>query len=209
MKQSIQDEQTIDRETLVKLIRKWGDVNTDGLLEESCQTFSTPEFEGFIGYKVESSNAVVFGDPVCAPEDRPQLAKAFDEECKRMNIGVVYTIVSKDFADWASENLEAVMIEFGKKFVLEPHHNPTQNSGSKAVLVRKKVKHAVNEGAMVKEYLGNDPKIEKQIEDLAEGWLKKRKGPEIYLSHLTLFKDRYGKRWFYAQKGDKIVGYYH
>lgn len=207
MDQGIQTEQKIlDRQSFVKLVRKWGDVNSDGLLEKNCLIFSTSEIEGFIGYKIESANAVVFGDPVCAPKDKPALAKAFDEECRKRNLGVVYTIVSQDFAEWATENLSAIVIEFGTKFVLNPLHNPTHNTGSKAVLVRKKVKHALNEGAVVKEYLGNDAIIEKQMEDVAEAWLRKRRGPQIYLSHLSLFKDRYGKRWFYAKKDDQIVG---
>lgn len=194
------------RETLVKLVRKWGDVNTDGLLEETSQMYTIPEIEGFIGYRIESSTAVVFGDPVCSPEDRPHLAKSFQDYCTAKNLGVVYTIVSQDFASWSFQNQSAVTVEFGEKFVLDPFNNPINNSGSKAVLVRKKVKHAVNEGVTVHEYLGDDPSIEKQLEDVASIWLEKRHGPQIYLAHVTLFNDRYGKRYFYGKRGDKIIG---
>lgn len=192
-------------EEILKLVRQWGYVASDGLLEKNCQIFSIPEVEGFIGYKFELLNAVVIGDPVCAPKDKPVLALAFDEECRKKNLGVVYTIVSQEFAEWANQHLSAVVIEYGKILVLDPQYNPSRNTGSKAVLVRKKVKHARNEGAVVKEYLGNDPKIEKQLEDVATEWLQKRKGPQIYLCHLALFENRYGKRWFYAQKGTRIV----
>ncbi len=195
------------RSTRLELVRKWADVNTDALLEEDCHSFSIPEIEGFIGYKIASKNAVVFGDPVCSPRDKAALALAFDEDCKRKNLGVVYTIVSQDFAQWASVNLSAVMIEFGIKFVFDPRHNPAQKTGSNGVLVRKKVKQALKDGVVVKEYLGHDPKIEKQIEEVADIWLKKRHGPQIYLAGVTLFKDRLGKRWFYACKGDRILGF--
>ena len=187
-------------------MRQWGDVNADALLEETCQIFSIPEIEGFIGYKVESSTAVVFGDPVCSPEDKPAFAQAFEEECQRKNLDVVYTIVSQDFADWYSANLSAAMIEFGTKLVLDPHHNPIHNTGSKAILVRKKVKQALREGVEVKEYAADDPLMEKQMEKIAVEWLQKRQGPQIYLAGITLFKDHYGKRWFYALKGEQIVG---
>lgn len=196
-----------NREELVRLVRKWGDVNTDGLLEESCQIFLTPEIEGFIGYKIESSNAVVFGDPVCSLQDKPALAKKFQEYCASKGIGVVYTIVSKEFADWSFKNHSAITIEFGEKFILDPFNNPINNTGSKSVLVRKKVKQAGNAGLTVHEYSGDDPKIEQQIEDVASEWLQKRHGPQIYLSHVTLFKDRQGKRWFYAQSQGKIVAF--
>lgn len=196
----------LDRETLVKLVRKWGDVNTPPLVEEACHVFSIPEVEGFIGYKVESNNAVVFGDPVCAPENKPALAKAFDEDCQERKLEVVYIIVSKQFADWVTDNLSGVSIEFGMNFIFDPQNIPTNNTGMKAVRLRNKVKHALNEDVVVKEYVGEDPNTEKLIEKVAQHWLEKRHGPQIYLSHVNLFKDRYGKRWFYAQKNDKVVG---
>lgn len=196
----------IERERLVQLIRKWGGLNADGLLEDSCQIFSIHGVEGFIGYKVESSNAIVFGDPICAPEEKPFYATSFQNFCESQKMNVVYTMASPEFADWASENLSAVSIEFGDKLILNPQNNPLNNKGPKAVLVRKKVKHATKEGITVKEYLDSDPAIERGICEVADSWLKKRRGPQIFLSHVHLFQDRHGKRYFYAQKEGKIIG---
>lgn len=195
-----------DRSSLVELVRKWANVNTDGLLDEGNHVFSIPTVNGFIGYKVTSSNAVVCGDPVCAREDWAELAFAFDQECKKNNLGVVYTIVSEEFAHWAAQNLSAIAIEFGMKFLLNPQKNPTKNTGSKAVLVRKKIKQAIKEGAVIKEYSGGNLQIERQIENVSEEWIRNRSGPQIYLCQVSLFKDRTGKRWFYAEKEKTIVG---
>lgn len=202
----LSEKQTLSRENLVKMIREWGDVNSDGLLESDCHAFQTPDIEGFIGYKLESYNAVVFGDPVCAKENKAALAKAFEAYCTEKNLGVVYTIVSEEFARFGQEEMKGVAIEFGTLFVLNPFNNPTHGTGSKAVLVRKKVKAALNAGTIFKEYLGDDPVIEKAIEEVSYQWLNKRSGPQIYLCHVTLFNDRYGKRWFYAEHNNKIVG---
>ena len=98
------------------------------------------------------------------------------------------------------------MIEFGEKYLLNPLINPINRTGSNPKLVRKKVKHARKEGAMVQEYCGDDPAIEKAIEEVATTWQKVRQGPQVYLADFTLFKDRIGKRWFYAKQGEKIVG---
>ncbi len=195
-----------NREKLVNLIRKWGDVNTDGLLEPSVQTFSYEDIEGFIGYRIENSHAVVFGDPVCSPDDKSTLALKFQEYCESKKLGVVYTIVSKEFADWSFKGLNACTVEFGEVFILNPFQNPVNNKGSHAVLVRKKVKHALKDGVTVEEYTGNDPAIEEEINSIANSWVKRRRGPQIYLAHITLFNDRTGKRWFYAKHQDKIVG---
>lgn len=206
IQETLSEKTTLERSRLVEFVRKWGDVNTDGLLEERSQVFQAPGIEGFIGYRIETSNAVVFGDPVCASNDKPSLATAFQNHCESNHMGVVYTIISPEFASWASANLSAVTIEWGEKFVLDPQKNPVNNTGSKAGLVRKKVKHALQEGIVVLEYTDQDPLLEGKLEAVASEWLSKRHGPQVYLSHVRMFKDRYGKRWFYAQKDEKIIG---
>ena len=80
----------LDRNNLVNTVRKWGDVSTDGLLDAKCQIFTDPHIEGLIGYRIEGGNAVVFGDPVCATDNKSRLAKAFQQFCRDQKIGVVY-----------------------------------------------------------------------------------------------------------------------
>jgi lysylphosphatidylglycerol synthetase-like protein (DUF2156 family) len=170
-------------------------------------TYSIPEIEGFIGYKIESSVAVVLGDPVCSPDDKHILAKAFDEECRKKSIKAIYTMTSNDFKNWAINHLSAIAIEFGNVLILNPELNPVQNKGSKAVLLRKKVKHALKEGVEVSEYTGNDAHIESRIIEIANNWVKKRHGFQIHLGQISIFKDRNGKRWFYARQAGNIVGF--
>lgn len=202
----ISEKEFLERKALVNLVRKWGDVNTDGILDAACQIFTHPHIDGLIGYRVECGNAVVFGDPVCAAVDKPLLAKAFQQFCLAHKIGVVYIIASPEFADWAGPNMHSVVIEFGEKLILNPLSNPVDHSGEKAGLVRKKVKHALKEGAFVQEYSEDNPDIEKAIEEVAITWQKARLGPQVYLANFSLFNDRVGKRWFYAKQGEKIVG---
>lgn len=190
----------------VKWIRKWGYVNTDGLLEETTHFFTSPDHEGFIGYRVENSHAIVFGEPVASEETKPLLAKAFQDFCASKNWGVVYTMISKEFAEWTFHHQSASIIEWGKNFILDPAQNPTKNKGSNGVLVRKKVKHALRDQVLIHEYQGNDPLIEKSLSDVASEWLERRRGPQIYLAHVTLFEDRLGKRWFYAEQNGRLIG---
>jgi lysylphosphatidylglycerol synthetase-like protein (DUF2156 family) len=199
--------QTLDRNTLVSLVRQWGHVNTDGILDSKCQIFTHPAIQGLIGYRVESDNAVVFGDPLCAVEDKPALAHAFQQFCLNNKLGVVYIIASEEFATWASQNLSSKLIEFGMTCTLNPCDNPLKQTNSKSALLRKKVKRAQHEGILITEYARDNASIEKTIEEIATAWQKDRKGPQIYLCHPTLFNDRLGKRWFYAKQGEQIVGF--
>lgn len=211
MLQEILLEQVTERQRHIELVRKWGEVNTEGLLAESCLKFSIPEVEGFIGYRIESANAVVCGEPVCAPENKLTLAKAFQEFCNAQHHGVIYTIVSQDFAEKASFELAAVTIEFGVKYILDPHINSIKNKGSKAALLRKKVRHALKDGITIHEYHQDEDSyalyIEKHIENVALSWQQKRQGAKADLSNVNIFNNRLGKRWFYAKRGERIIGF--
>jgi lysylphosphatidylglycerol synthetase-like protein (DUF2156 family) len=196
-----------DRALLVKQLRRWGDLNTDAILDCECKRFSTPNIDGFIGYRLESNCAVVFGDPICEQDNQLELAQAFKDYCKEQNWDIIYTIISQKFANKLKEKSKGIFIQFGNKLILDPFPNHLERTGPNGVLVRKKVKHAHKDGITVQEYLGQDPHLEEAIQQVGKNWLTSRHGAQIYISHLNFFNDREGKRWFYALKDDKIVGF--
>ena len=206
MDQTGSDTPVLSRSRMIQLVRRWGDVNSDALLDPSCQHFTAPDMEGFIGYRIAASNAVVYGEPVADNADKPLLASTFQKECMERGLGVVYMMSSGSFTEWALTHLDAVSFEFGIQFLFDPLHNPFDNTGEKAGLVRRKVKRALKEGVTAQEYLGGDTFIEEGIEGVTSDWLNRRQGIQIHISHLQLFSDRVGKRYIYAQREGKIVG---
>lgn len=195
-----------DRELLVNWVRQWGDVNTDAILDSHCKIFTTPSIDGCIGYRIESGCAIVFGDPLCAEENQEKLAEAFKEFCREHRLNVTYAFISHKFANRAVNRFGHVLIQFGHKLFLNPQENPLKRSGSKGVLVRKKVKRAINEGIVVNEYLTEDPVLESAIEQVGKTWLQSRQGLQIFIAYLNFFMDREGKRWFYAVQEDHVLG---
>lgn len=188
------------------LVRHWGGLATDALLDPSCQLFSIPQMEGFIGYRVEYACAVVYGDPVCDPCNAPLLANAFHTFGKDKFQNIIYLIASETFAKWAISNLCKARVEYGEEIYLDPHHNPKEKQGTHASLVRRKVRHAQHSGVIVKEYQIFDAKLENELGKITDAWLKARRGPQVHISNVHLFDHRIGKRWFYAQQGNDIVG---
>jgi lysylphosphatidylglycerol synthetase-like protein (DUF2156 family) len=193
--------------SVVESVRKWGGSTTDAILDPSCLIFRTPEVDGLIGYRTENGCAVVFGDPVCSALQTHLLTQVFHEFCAKEKLRVIYLIVSEEFARWLFQNRYAkVMIEYGEELILDPHDDPRKKEGVYASLVRRKTRHALHENVVVHEYIPFADEIEKEIIQVGEKWLEARKGPQIHLSHLRPFDHREGKRWFYAQKNEQIVG---
>lgn len=131
---------------------------------------------------------------------------AFHHFCDNQGWNVIYVTVSETFALWCRENFQGLLIECGEELYMNPAEDPKKKTGNNASLVRRKERHAKKEGVAIHEYLSEDLEIEKKIEAVADEWLKGRKGPQVYISHVRLFEDRFGKRWFYAESQGKIVG---
>jgi lysylphosphatidylglycerol synthetase-like protein (DUF2156 family) len=193
---------TLERHRLVELVRKWGETNTDGILDKTTQIFSVPHIDGIIGYRTELKNAVVYGDPVCTPAHKLALAQEFENYCRSKRMQAIYVIVSEEFANMAVEHLSFSLIEYGKKFILDP----LKHAESKTALLRKKIRQSARNGIEVREYTDQDPHLEQSIEQVANAWVQSRKGIQIYLAGLSLFADRPGKRWFYAQQEGRVIG---
>lgn len=188
-------------------VRRFGDLNTNAILDSTCKTFAITSIDGFIGYRIESGCAIVFGDPLCSSSDQLELAKAFKIYCEQHHLNVIYVIISEEFVKSAINQFGSVAIQFGHKIILDPSDNPLDKAGPKASLVRRKVKHAIKDNVTITEYFGADPALENAMEEVGHNWLGRRCGPQIYIAHPRFFKDRIGKRWFYAKQGDRVVGF--
>lgn len=195
-----------ERTLLVKNVRLWGGATSAAILDPTCKIFETPGIEGLIGYRDEMGCAIVFGDPLCPPENLLNLTQAFHLHCREQNRNIVYVSATKAFVQQVMGNLCYALVEFGEELTVDPHSDPRERHGNDASLVRRKVRHALHEGTTVTEYLLPNLEIEHAIEEVGHSWLKSRHGPQIYTTHVRLFEDRFGKRWFYAKQHDHIIG---
>jgi lysylphosphatidylglycerol synthetase-like protein (DUF2156 family) len=196
----------IDRSHLVEQVRRWGGLTSDAVLDPAMQIYTIPEVDGFIGYRLIGKCAVAFGDPLCKPEDKARLAFAFHYFNLKQKQSVVYISCSESFAKWAIDNVCSTLFEFGQELIFDPPSDPKKKTGNHGSLVRRKVKQAIREGLTVCEHTREDLSIERKIEEVGEAWLQSRKGIQLHISNVYLFADCHGKRWFYAKRGEEIVG---
>lgn len=196
----------MSRQAVVECVHKWsGHSVVESLLDPACLTFSTPKIHGFIGYCENRGCAIVFGDPVCSTTDRAPLIEAFNAFCEKRNKNVVYLVASEEFARWMQSEQESALINVGEELFLDPQQDPRKLSGKRGISLRGKLRHADTGGITVHEYLGDIPDLERKIQDVAAQWLQHRCGPQIYISRVRLFSERFGKRWFYAEQGDRLI----
>lgn len=193
-----------EKNSIETWIHRWGSSASEAILDSPCHIFRTNDIDGFIGYCVESQCAIIYGDPICAPEEIPRLVEAFHRYCKENNLNMICIIASESFAKWAIQHLSNVMIEIGEEIIFNPRNDPTE--GSKGHKLRHKVNHVLHLGLKVHEYTTNDPKLESAIQEMGDAWRKTRRGPQIYLGNLKFFEKRVGRRWFYVKDGDRILG---
>ena len=197
----------IPRHEIVKWVHKWGGNSVvESLLDPNCLVFSIPKVQGFIGYRENRGCAVVFGDPVCPLTNRDRLVEAFHAFCEKNKKNIVYLVASEEFACHMRDTQGSALIPFGEELFLDPQRDPKILSGKRGISLRGKLRHAEKIGLCVNEYQGETPELERKIQDVAAAWLQHRSGPQIYISRVRLFSERYGKRWFYAHRGGHHVG---
>lgn len=194
----------VERTKKEQWLEQWGDFAAETLRDPSYQFFSTPHINGMIGFKELVGCAITFGDPICAKEDAPELAKAFHSYCQSKNLNVGYMISSEEFSKWAANHLCQVLIEVGEELVFDPQNDPLEGPRNK---LRNKVNHAQHIGLIVEEYANHDPNLEKKIQSVGNQWLKSRTGPQIYLADVDFFRNRQNRRWFYVKDPEgQILG---
>lgn len=191
---------------IVPLVRKYAGAASDALLDPSCLQFTHEPIEGFIGYKSLAGCAIVLGDPVCSPDDSLALATAFQAYTHEQNLSTIYMMTSERFTKLAQNSICKASVRFGEELWIPLDKNPFDNTGERASLLRRKVRHSQQEGVEVQEYIGSDPALEQGIIAVGNEWLKSREGLQIHTSKVRIFENRFGKRWFYATKDNKVIG---
>lgn len=191
-----------------ELVVRYGGLVANGLLDPRYRRFRASEVDGVIGYRESWGCAVAIGDPVCRAGDVPHLAARFQAHCAARGRTTIHAGASEAFAAMVCRRGGAA-VEFGENSIFDPCVDPQAGKGGREL--RKKVRRAAREGIAVREYrperAGREPSLEREIEDVAAGWLRARRGLQFYLSSVRLFAPHVaGRRWFHARAAGRVVG---
>lgn len=190
----------------LETVRRFGSYCSDAVLDPQTKYFEKDGIEGLIGYRTEEGINVVYGDPVAPSKSQGALAKAFEEYSDHSGQGVIYICTSPEFSNWMSQELQYKKLEFGEEIFFGPNSRPEKETGDRASLLRRKVRRALKHGVTFHELDPNDSQRKEEIEALSNAWLNGRRGLQLHISHIHLFENSFGKRWFWAKQDDKAVG---
>ena len=154
-----------------------------------------------VAYRLEFQCAIVFGGPVCPPDEAPKLTEAFHKFCRESDFNIIYIIVSEEFAKSIVNRDDRILIEVCEELILDLEQDPCLSSNR----LRHRVEKAVKHGLTIHEYMPFDAEIENSLKQLGIKWQQAIRGPNIYLGHLDFFENYTGKRWFYAKDGEEIT----
>ncbi len=110
---------------VVELVRRYGGPVSHAALDPSRSIFRAPDIEGLIGFLPTYKGAVVFGDPICAPENKAVLADSFAAHCADNNRSILYVAASADMQAYARDHGYGSM-EFASLLMADPQHDPEQ-----------------------------------------------------------------------------------
>ncbi len=190
----------------VELVRRHGRSVSHAALDPSFSHFRVPGIDGLIGFRIIQGCAVVYGDPLCEPEKRCYLADAFAAHCEVNGWLVLYVAATAAMRAYASARGYGT-IEFADELKVDVQQDPEE--GPEARHLRQNLNHTRRLGVTVREYRGDelsDARLEAQAEAACKKWQNSRHGPQMYLGNPHLFADRWGRRWFVAERSGEVVG---
>ena len=166
------------------LFIRYGSAASEALFDFPCHFFRTPDCIGTVAYRVEFKCAIVFGGPICPPDETSTLIEAFHKFCQESDLNVIYIIISEEIAKSIKDYDGKILIEVCEELILDLEHDLCLSSKR----LRHRVEKAWKHGLTMHEYIPFDAEIEDSLKQLGIKWQQAIKGPNIYLGHLTFLK---------------------
>ncbi len=187
------------------LLKKYGTNSFSSmLLYDELDLIPLTTVEGGVPMRRRGGIQLVFGEPLCAPENYRAAAEELfanaDKHSPILFLGVNDAFVA------AVEGLNVSSLPIGDDFMFDPQTYKPQ--GNKTKVIRVLRNQAIRAGVTVHEYFHEttDESIETQIRGVATRWLKSLGKFKAHIQELDLFSAKHEKRFFYATCEGKMVG---
>lgn len=196
-----------DLEKVHTLVLKYGQNPMSYLaMEEDKAYFFSTEVEGVCAYTIVRDVMVICGDPICSEVDGSMFLSEILTYSKMNHYDLVFLNVTNVFLDLYKAN-QFGCLKYGEDacFKLEDYNL----KGGAVAKVRAAINHANKAGIQVHEYVPvdkTDTKIEKEILEISNEWLRNKVMPEMQfmLGGVNLNAPR-KRRYFYARDDQGVM----
>jgi lysylphosphatidylglycerol synthetase-like protein (DUF2156 family) len=188
---------------LADWVDRFGGPLSPAAFDRSCELFAVEGVDGAIAYRrAPGGYAVALGDPICHPRDAVRLVVPFCDAFRH----ALFAAASGPVSTLAVE-LGFASIEFGEELTIDPRAGTPH--GRRGHGLRRKLNHARHVGVCVEEYVParhRDGALEGVLQQTVDIWLAGRRGLQVYVAQIDLFRPGARCRWFYATQQRQVVG---
>ncbi len=146
---------------------------------------------------------------ICDPVDGAVLLSEFMEFCRKNNYAILFLNVTETFLE-IYRLMGFGVTKYGEDACFEL--SDYNLAGGRVAKVRAAINHADKAGITVSEYQpkqGRDEKVEREIEEISESWLKTKKSGELsFMLGCINLEDSLERRYFVARdSGGAMLGF--
>lgn len=158
---------------------------------------------GFVAPPGGHGHMVVWGPPLCAPEERAQVVDAFIKWCQSKKYGPVWACVDEETEKLLSgpHNWRALTC------IAESRLDPYEVAHNIDPSIEKKMRSAERAGVKIRQVEGQiDDRHKEEIDERIRDWQKQRDGAQIHTTEIRPWVDPAHRRYFYAEVDGKVCG---
>jgi ergosteryl-3beta-O-L-aspartate synthase len=189
---------------LGNLIANYGDSTNTSWFDKRFQIWRDDKTGAAVAYVPIHKRAILPGNPLCAPQQLGDVIEAFLHWLKReTNLKPIFVLVDKPVEEVLGE-------KFGWKSISNIAEQRVNLADNKHLNidteVKRKIRHAQNEGVEITDYRSDVPEdLRQRCDERIKEWLDSRKGEQVHLSELSPWVDAEHRQYFVAEDSDNKI----
>jgi aspartyl-tRNA synthetase len=190
---------------LYDLIANYGDATSTSWGDARYKIWRHADSGAAISYVPEGHYAILPGDPLCDPSQYYRVSVSFLQWLKKeTHLKPLWLLISPTMEEVLGERLGWKTLSCVAEERVDPHKKTAESDPE----VSRKIRKAQSEGLKVTDLDPKEPvpeSIKERANARVKDWLANRKGTQIHLSNIDLFRDEKHRRFFIAEDKDGVL----
>lgn len=186
------------------LIANYGDATSTSWTDERYKIWRHFDTGAAVSYVESHGHAIIAGDPLCDPSQFHKIVISFLQWLKKeTKLKPIWLLCSPKVEEVLGDRLGWRTLSC----IAEERLDTSKHIDSDPE-VKRKIRHAQNEGVKIIEHPEGQPlpeDVKEKINARIKDWQEGRKGTQIHLSEITPWRDEKHRRYFYAQAKDGSI----